>query len=241
MDKFSLMVPNFIPAKDYIDSKNVKVCIGCGVGLAVRHIGKVAGELMKAATVERPAKGEGLFGVHDMAGLLRIKQGKKEVVVCLDDEPGNTLDGAVEKKAPGIAVAEGYAYVATASPSYPFDLHDKIQRALEADGNAYVHVLCPCPAGWGISTEDTVKQGFWAVESLAFPLYEAAGGYYNHTVKTLKPRALSEYISSQGRFEKVTEKQIVAAQARVQKLHAKLIESLESQMNYTYETTGPVY
>jgi pyruvate/2-oxoacid:ferredoxin oxidoreductase beta subunit len=241
MDKFSLMVPNFIPAKEYVDSKNTKVCIGCGVGLAARHIGKIAGNLMKTAVVERHAAGAGLFGVHDAAGLLRIKQGKKEIVICLDDEPGNTLEGAVEKKAPAIAVAEGYGYVATASPSYPFDLQDKIKRALEAAGNAYVHVLCPCPAGWGFATEDTVKLGFWAVESLAFPLYEVAGGYYNQTVKTLKPRALAEYIGPQARFEKATDKQMAAAQAKVQKLYAKLTETLESQMHYTYETTGPVY
>ena len=72
-----------------------------------------------------------------------------------------------------------------------------------------------------------MKLGFWAVESLAFPLYEVGSGYYNLTVKTLKTRALAEYIKAQGRFENVTEKQLASAAATVEKEYSKLLDNLK--------------
>src|SRR5512139_2953501 len=42
-----------------------------------------------------------------------------------------------KKNMPAIAAAHGIPYVATACPSYPFDLFDKIKRAKEIDGPAY--------------------------------------------------------------------------------------------------------
>ncbi len=239
MDKFSLMVPNFIPSKEYVDPKHNNACIGCGVSLAVRHVGKAVEDLLSKATFERAA-GD-MFGVKTDAGFMRIKQGKSELIICLDDEPGASLNDVVSKKLADVAVAEGFEYVATASPSYPFDLFEKVQSALEVEGKSFIHILCPCPTAWQFSTEDAVKMGFRAVESLAFPLYEVASGYYNLTIKTLKPRALSEYISGQGRFEKVTEKQLASAAEKVEKAYAKLTEKIDGQMAYTFETTGPVY
>ena len=64
---------------------------------------------------------------------------------------GQVLDA--EKKMPGLAVAQGYKYVATASPSYAFDLMDKVKKALETEGKSYIHVLCPCPVGWKSTVE----------------------------------------------------------------------------------------
>ncbi len=240
MDKFSLYVPNFLPREEFFDPKHNQTCIGCGVSLAVRLVGKAAEGLLHKAVCERQSAAE-LFGVTSDAAFLKLKQGKQTTIICLDDEPENSLDSAVKKTLPGIAVAEGFQYVATACPSYPFDLFEKVQRALESQGNAYLHILCPCPSAWQYKTEDTVKVGFWAVESLAFPLYEVAAGFYNMTVKTLKPRPLSEYLSAQARFAKATEKQLAAAGKQVEKEYGKLLENIQSGIAYTYETTGAVY
>ena len=227
MDKFSLMVPNFIPSKEYVNPKHSNTCIGCGVALAVRHVGKAIEGLMSKAKFETAANTES-FGVKNDAACMRIKQGKRELVICLDDEPADKIADVCAKKMPAVAAAEGCAYVATASPSYPFDLMDKVKRAMETEGNSYIHILCPCPMGWQFPTEDAVKVGFLAVESLAFPLYEIAGGYYNETVKTLKPRDVTEYIRAQGRFEKVTDQQIKSVAAAVEKDYAKLVEQTQA-------------
>ena len=49
MDKYSLMVPNFIPSGEYFDPKLSNACIGCGVSLAARLVGKA----LSAATQKK--------------------------------------------------------------------------------------------------------------------------------------------------------------------------------------------
>jgi pyruvate ferredoxin oxidoreductase beta subunit len=53
-----------------------------------------------------------------------------------------------KKNMTAITVAHGIPYVATASPSYLFDLFFKVRKAIETPGPAYVHVLSVCPTGW---------------------------------------------------------------------------------------------
>ena len=125
-------------------------------------------------------------------------------------------------------MAEGIAYVATACPSYPFDLMEKVSAPWRWR-SAYIHILTPCPSAWKYPTENTVKVGFKAVETLAFPLYEVASGFYNLTNKTLKPRAIEEYIRAQGRFEKISAAQLKSAAATVEKEYKKLLEKVQPQ------------
>lgn len=240
MDKFSLYAPNFLPCKEYFDPKLNTACPGCGLALAVRHIYKAVEKSITKAVWEE-ASGADLLGEKTSASFLKIKQGKTELLVCLDNEAGEKLEGSLKKKLPGIAAAKGFKYVATACPSYPFDLYEKAQRAMETEGKAYLHILCPCPEGWQFDCENTVKVGFKAVESLAFPLYEIASGHYTQTIKTMKPIPVTQYIKAQGRFESATEKQITHAESVVEKEYAKLDEILKSQLAYTFETTGEVY
>lgn len=228
MDKYSLMVPNFIPTQEYFDPKHSDTCIGCGVSLAARLVGKALEKALDGAVCTRRS-GADLFGVKTDAAFMRVKKGKNELVICFDDEPSNSLQDALVKKLPAVAVAEGIAYVATACPSYPFDLMEKVQRAMETDGSAYIHILTPCPSAWKYPTENTVKVGFKAVETLVFPLYEVASGFYNLTNKTLKPRAIEEYIRAQGRFEKISAAQVKSAAATVEKEYKKLLEKVQPE------------
>ena len=228
MDKFSLYVPNFLPCKEYFDPKKNNACPGCGIALAVRHTYKAVEKLIEKAVWETPSGGE-LFGSKTDVSLLKIKQGKTEVIICLDNEAGGSLQDAIKKQMPAIAAAEGFKYVATASPSYPFDLYDKMKKALETEGKSYIHILCPCPVGWQFEPETTVKVGRWAVESRAFSLYEVGSGFYNQTVKTLKPRQLSDYIKAQERFSEVTDEQLEEASAAVEKEYSKLLENIQPE------------
>jgi pyruvate/2-oxoacid:ferredoxin oxidoreductase beta subunit len=240
MDKFSLYVPNFLPVKEFFDPAKNNACPGCGMALAIRQTYKAVADLIERASWQAPA-GKSLFGSKTAVSILAIKTAKGEAFICLDNEAGGGLDDAVAKKMPAMAVAEGFKYVATASPSYPFDLYDKMKRAIEAEGRAYVHVLCPCPVGWQFEEEATVKVGFLAVESQAFPLYEVGGGSYNLTVKTLKPRPVAEYLRMQARFTDLSEAQLTSAADAVAREYARLLENIERGLAYTYETTGKVF
>jgi pyruvate ferredoxin oxidoreductase beta subunit len=162
--------------------------------------------------------------------LLRIKKAKAELIICLDNEAGGSLDEATKKTMPAIAVAEGFQYVATASPSYPFDLYEKVKKGMEIEGRAYIHILCPCPVAWQFDPELTVKVGRWAVESTAFPLFEVSGGsVYHLTVKTQKPRALADYLKPQYRFGELSDKQIEEAATAVDSDYKKLIEKIQPE------------
>lgn len=228
MDKFSLYVPNFLPSKEYFADNHSNTCIGCGVSLAARHIGKAAVELAPQAEYSRTS-GLSPLGVKNKAAFLKIKNGSNVVLFCLDDEPLGDLHGAICKELPSVAVKQGYNYIATASPSFPLDLHEKVKIALQTNGKSYVHILCPCPAGWEFATEDMVKLGFWAVESRAFPLYEVLEGVYRLTNETQHPRSLRDYIQAQGRFSDQKSKDIKSAETQVKKEYAKLLETIGHQ------------
>ena len=112
-----------------------------------------------------------------------------------------------KKNMAAIAVAHGIPYVATASPSYLFDLFFKVRKALETPGPAYVHVLSVCPTGWRSATDLSVRMGRLAVETGVFPLYEVVNGRYHLTVEVPKLRPVNDYLKPQGRFRHLRDKE----------------------------------
>ena len=61
--------------------------------------------------------------------------------------PGNAFGQG--KNAPLIAMAHEIPYVATATVADLRDLEAKVERAMAIRGARYLHVLVPCPLGWG--------------------------------------------------------------------------------------------
>jgi pyruvate/2-oxoacid:ferredoxin oxidoreductase beta subunit len=238
MDKFSLYVPNFLPSKECFLPENNRACPGCGLALAIRQAYKSLGNEMGKAQwqpfAEDAPSGEtsDIFGVGKTeVSFLRISGKKGNLVLCLDNEAGGSLNESLEKPMPSIAVAEGFRYAATACPSYPFDLAEKIKRGIEAEGNAYIHILCPCPQTWQFEPELTVKVGRWAVESRAFPLYEVGGGVYQFNVMVPKPRKIADYLKIQKRFESLSDKEIEEAQSFVENEYKKLDDTIQKYLD----------
>lgn len=97
-------------------------------------------------------------------------------------------------------VQQKIPYAATTTPAYPQDLRRKIRRALQTSGFRYVHVLCPCPTGWGFPTDKTIRVGRLAVETGAFILAEAEHGKLKINRKIKKRKPIAEYIKLQRRF-----------------------------------------
>jgi len=129
-----------------------------------------------------------------------------------------------KKNMPAIAAAHNIPYVATACPSYPFDLMDKVKKAAATPGPAYVHILSVCPTGWRCPTDLSVKLGRLAVETGIFPLYEVEDGKYklNFDFPELKP--VTAYMKLQGRFRHLSEDIIEKIQQRVTADYAELKE-----------------
>jgi pyruvate ferredoxin oxidoreductase beta subunit len=129
-----------------------------------------------------------------------------------------------KKNMPEIAVAHNIPYVATACPSYPFDLIEKVKKGLATKGPAYIHVLSVCPTGWRCDTEISIMLGRLATETGVFPLYEVEDGKYKMSLVPEKLKPVSDYLKLQRRFRHLKPEAIDAIQARVVEEYEKLLE-----------------
>lgn len=93
---------------------------------------------------------------------------------ALGDAPGNVF--GTGKNMPLIAMAHNIPYVATASVADLHDLEAKVTRAMSHSGARYIHIMVPCPLGWGSAPCDTIRIARLAVASGLFPLFEAEHG-----------------------------------------------------------------
>jgi len=127
-----------------------------------------------------------------------------------------------KKNMPAIAAAHDIPYVATACPSYPFDLMDKVAKGVATPGPAYIHILSVCPTGWRCPTDLTVRIGRLAVETGIFPLYEIIDGKYKLSLDLPQLRPIQDYMKLQGRFRHLSEQMIEEIQDRVKREYARL-------------------
>ncbi|MBZ0131819.1 MAG: pyruvate ferredoxin oxidoreductase [Rhodocyclaceae bacterium] len=118
--------------------------------------------------------------------------------MALGAEPGNAFGQG--KNVPLIAMAHGIPYVATASVAYLRDLEAKVSRAMTVRGARYIHILVPCPLGWGAAPHDTIKLARLAVETGIFPLFEAEHGEVTSSTKIRHRVPVEEYLKPQKRF-----------------------------------------
>jgi len=120
-----------------------------------------------------------------------------------------------KKNLPAIAVAHDIPYVATACPSYPFDLMAKVEKGAAIN------------TGWRCPTDLTVRLGRLAVETGIFPLYEVENGKYTLSITVDKLRPVQDYLKLQGRFRHLPEGTIEEIQRRVNEEYAKLKDKIQ--------------
>lgn len=99
-----------------------------------------------------------------------------------------------------IMAAHRIPYAATASVAYPEDLVAKVKTARATKGTRFIHLLTPCPPGWRVSSEQTVKLARMAVQTRIFPLYEIEGGRRYRLQDVSGPASVEDYLRAQGRF-----------------------------------------
>jgi pyruvate ferredoxin oxidoreductase beta subunit len=189
------------------------------------------------------------IGLQALSGAL--ERGHDFIYICLDNEAymntgiqrssatpygastttspaGKVSIGQItwKKNMPAIAAAHDIPYVATACPSYPFDLMNKVSKAAAIKGPAYLHILSVCPVGWRCPAELTIRIGRLAIQTGVFPLYEVEYGKYKLNIAPPKLKPVSDYLKLQGRFRHLSEDTINEIQQRVSKEYAKLKEKV---------------
>jgi pyruvate ferredoxin oxidoreductase beta subunit len=118
--------------------------------------------------------------------------------MAVGSAPGN--DFGQGKNLPAIAMAHGIPYVATATVAELRDLEAKVRRAMEFRGARYLHVLVPCPLGWGHASDATIRLSRLAKETGLFPVFEAEQGEVVSVSKIRRPVPVEEYLKPQRRF-----------------------------------------
>lgn len=127
-----------------------------------------------------------------------------------------------KKQIMDIMAAHRIPYAATASIAFPDDLTRKIQKARKIKGTRFIHILSPCTTGWKIGEDMAVKVAMLSVETDIFPLYEILDGIeytINHKSRGLP---VEKYLTLQGRYKHLGEKEIQAIQAETDRSCAEL-------------------
>ncbi len=197
------------------------------------------------------------IGLQGLSGA--AERNSDQIYVCYDNEAymntgiqrsSSTPHGAVtttttlgkerfKKNLPAILAAHEIPYVATCSISEPLDLYDKFKKAKSIKGCRYIHILAPCPPGWGYQSEDSIEVARLAVKTGSWILYEVESGILKLSKKSKplldsKRRApLVDYLSKQKRFSKLSEKDLIELQERIDQNWDQINIDLNCQENYT--------
>lgn len=107
-----------------------------------------------------------------------------------------------------IVAAHGIAYAATASIGFMNDFINKVNKASKIKGTKYIHVIAPCPTGWGINSDETIDISKEIVNSGLWYLAEYENGNY---ILNYKPKEFSDvenYLKKQSRFRHLSDSDI---------------------------------
>jgi len=135
-----------------------------------------------------------------------------------------------KKDLPLIVAMHRPPYVATVSPAYPGDLKAKVRKALGIRGYRYIHVLAPCPTGWGYDPAKTVGLARDAVRSGLFPLYEVEGGKLTFTYEPKERVPIGEYTGLQRRFRHLDAGEIEELQERIERRWSDLVSLSQARL-----------
>ena len=120
-----------------------------------------------------------------------------------------------------IVAAHGIPYAATASIGYLPDFIRKVERARDIHGTRFIHVLAPCPTGWGHGTDVTADIAKEAVDCGLWYLAEYEGPAVNDTPAgafklNRDPKEFADiehYLRGQKRFRHMTTDEVAQVEA----------------------------
>ena len=177
------------------------------------------------------------IGFQCMSGM--FERGHNVLYVCYDNEAymntgvqrsGSTPLGTrttttpggkkrLKKNIPLLAADHGIPYVATATVDDYRDLQRKVKTALSIEGPKYLHILAPCPLGWGHAGDITVQICRLAKQTCIFPVFEIREGKIISVHKVPVKKPVEEYLKLQGRFRNLFKKGTPTADvAAIQKI-----------------------
>jgi len=109
----------------------------------------------------------------------------------------------IKKDMLAVALAHGVPYVAQSTAGFPDDITNKVKKARQVKGPAYLQILSPCMPGWQIANDEAVLMGKLAAQTGLYPLLEYIDGRLTaSSCQTGSPaKQVEEYLTKQGRFK----------------------------------------
>lgn len=107
-----------------------------------------------------------------------------------------------------ITAAHGIAYAATASIGFLNDFMNKVEKASKIKGTKYIHVIAPCPTGWGTATDETIDFAKEIVECGLWYLAEYENEEFILNYKPTEFTDVEAYLRKQSRFAQLTDEDI---------------------------------
>lgn len=107
-----------------------------------------------------------------------------------------------------IVMAHNVPYAASASVANIPDLRRKVEKAKNIKGCRVLHIMSPCPTGWGYKMNKTVEVAREAIDSGAWILFEYERGKINLGKKPKNLGHVETYFGLQKRFSHATEEDI---------------------------------
>lgn len=120
-----------------------------------------------------------------------------------------------------IVAAHDIPYAATASIGYLQDFINKVEHAKNVHGTRFIHVMAPCPTGWGHATDVTADIAKEAVDCGMWYLAEfegsqesgVPGGAFRLNRNPKEFSDIEHYLRSQKRFKHMSEDDVQHAVA----------------------------
>ncbi len=115
---------------------------------------------------------------------------------------GQVVPGKLQfrKDLTAIMAAHDMPYVAQAAPSRWRDLMQKVRKAVDCGGPAFMNVLSSCNRGWRHGTEETIELTQLAVDTCYWPLYEVERGEWRLSYRPKEKLPVERWLERQGRF-----------------------------------------
>lgn len=115
-----------------------------------------------------------------------------------------------------VIAAHGIPYAATASVGYMNDLLAKVEHARGMHGTRFIHVIAPCPTGWGCAVDDTVDIAKEIVDCGLWYLAEYEDGRFKINRDPVRTGGFSDiehYLRRQSRFRVLGDEEIAGVVA----------------------------
>jgi Pyruvate:ferredoxin oxidoreductase and related 2-oxoacid:ferredoxin oxidoreductases, beta subunit len=124
-----------------------------------------------------------------------------------------------------IAAAHGIAYAATASIGFLNDFMNKVEKASKIKGTKYIHVIAPCPTGWGTATDETVDIAKEIVDCGLWYLAEYENEEFILNYNPTEFTDVEAYLRKQSRFAQLTDEDIRTVKASRDKKWESIVKN----------------